>query len=69
MNALFARFPALAEKLAIAPLVEAPTPVERAANLTVQIFGVEAIAAIDQAIAAEGDPARIGLLTRLRSRL
>ena len=46
-----------------------PAVSQRAQNLTVQIYGAEAIPELDEAIAAEGDPARIGLLTRLRSRL
>jgi len=50
-------------------LTQSPAVTERAADLIVRLYGPEAIEPVERAMAEQSDPVRVGMLTRLRSRL
>jgi serine/threonine-protein kinase len=50
-------------------MAQSPAVATRAADLIVQVYGPEAVDAVERAMRREQDPVRVGMLTSLRSRL
>ena len=50
-------------------MAQSPPVSDRAGDLIVRVYGAEANRRVERAIAAQRDPVRAGMLTRLRSRL
>jgi hypothetical protein len=50
-------------------MAQSPAVANRAADLIVQVYGPEAVDAVERAMRREQDPVRVGMLTSLRSRL